>query len=177
MAVDITEGTAVSLSTDVAVPTELGQVDSLAFDMAMPLLFTSTANRRDILLRTGARFPPAGGLVPVDLPVTFGVQRTSTTTVQLDFARALRAFAPTTSAVRYSVIGPSVITVGSVAFTPGSATVVLTVSGAWVAGTYTVTVANETARALASDDYNSTAGVSLVVVGNGGGSSFNTGFN
>jgi hypothetical protein len=145
--------------------------------MAVDVIFTAQTVRRDIQGRVGSKFPAGGALAPVENPVTFGVQRLDLTTVQLDFVRSLRAFAPTTSAVRYSIIGPSAITVGSVAFTAGTPTVTLTVSGAWVAGTYTVTVANQTAQALTSDDYNSTAGVSLVVVGGAGGAAFNTGFN
>jgi hypothetical protein len=60
--------------------------------------------------------------------------------ITIYFSHALRALAATSVPGNYVITGPSALAVDGVAFTPGNAFVVLTVSGTWTLGTYTVSM-------------------------------------
>lgn len=106
--------------------------------------------------------------------LTYSAAITSYTTVRVYFAAALAALAATSLAARYTITGPSAISVGSVAFTPGNAFVDLTVSGSWVAGTYTLAIAANTA-VDAFGNYNS-GSAPIVYAPTGGDAIFNGSF-
>lgn len=84
-------------------------------------------------------------------PTIIAAEKLTSTTVRVDFNDALRSYSPTSIAGNYTVTGPSVVTVSSVAFTPGNSYVVLTVSGPFASGTYTVAVAGNTVQSAADD--------------------------
>jgi len=128
--------------------------------------------------------------VPVNIPswtlptvLTYTAHRDGTGTVKIDFSRALASYGATSTAGNYAITGPSVISVGSVSFTPGNSYVVLNVTGTWATGTYTVTVAAGTAQANSDAVLNTADAVTFYnVAGGGGGASgtgarFNPGFN
>ena len=102
--------------------------------------------------------------------------------VRVTFVRNLRSLAATTVPANYTISGPSAITVDSVAFTPGTNIVDLTVSGTFSAsgGYYTLNMASNTAQAADDENYNSTVAqrfISPATGGAGGSSKLNAGFN
>jgi hypothetical protein len=99
-----------------------------------------------------------------------------TNQVRVDFSRALRSLAATTVAGNYVITGPSTIAVNSVTFTPGQTYLILNTTGSYIPGSYTLTVAANTAEASADDTFNSgnaTFDGGTII---GGGSNFNAGF-
>jgi hypothetical protein len=98
--------------------------------------------------------------------------------IRVSFSRALRSLAATTVAGNYVVTGPSSIVVNSVTFTPGDPFVVLNITGSFMPGSYTLTIAALTAQALADDTFNDITPASFDgMTVQGGGAGFNPGFN
>lgn len=111
----------------------------------------------------GPRFGPGLTFVQRFLAIFFVAQKRSATTVRVDFNQPLRSKASTTVAGNYTITGPSAIVVSSVAFTPGNTYVVLTITGNFLLGTYTVAVAAQTVEAANEDRlYNAAASTDFI---------------
>lgn len=97
-------------------------------------------------------------------PAIIAAEKLTATTVRVDFNDLLRSYSPTSVAGNYTITGPSTVTVSSVAFTPGNSYAVLTVTGTFAPGTYTVAVAGNTVQSAADDRIvNASGSCSLVV--------------
>ena len=109
--------------------------------------------------------------------LVFNAAALSSTDVIVLFDRPLASASSTTS--RYSITGPSVITVSLVTFIGGNPYLHLTVSGVWAPGVYTLTIVPQTVLDFGS---NSNSGLASFVQPvspppSGGGGNFNAGFN
>jgi len=83
------------------------------------------------------------------------------TTVTVYFSRALRDLAATAIAANYVVSGPSTITITSATFSFPSSEVVLSHTGTFRAGTYSLTLSANTAQAVVGGQFNFTTPVNF----------------
>lgn len=107
-------------------------------------------------------------------PVTYNAAATAVDTVTVLFGTTLGAVSSTTT--NYSISGPSAVTVNAVNFTAERSYFTLTVTSAWAAGTYVLTITSGAVTDVAGRNATGTASFAAATTA-GGGSNFNTGFN
>lgn len=84
-------------------------------------------------------------------PIIFSAKKVGSQ-IRVDFSEPLRSLAATTIAGNYTFTGPATLTTSSVTFTPGNSFLLLTPTQGFVDGTYILTVAASTVKAMSSDD-------------------------
>lgn len=126
----------------------------MSVDVSNVTLF---ANQDPYFITVAQAQPNLGALVQLTIAIgALGFSAIQTSTTQVVITLGVIPISVNTTAGNYTIAGPSSITVTGATWTPGNAYITLTVSGTFVAGSYTVSLAANT-FVDASSNFNTTA--------------------